>query len=61
MKPIFMEAIHVLKLQLEKFKNYFDENRETLSNEKFLNKCLKKELKFYIFLLKHQTPFIKMN
>ena len=38
MKPIFMEEIHVLKLQLEKFKNYFDENRETLSNEKLLNK-----------------------
>ena len=61
MKPIFMEEIHVLKLQLEKFKNYFDENRETLSNEKFLNNCLKKELKFYIFLLKQQTPFIRMN
>ena len=56
-----MEEIHVSKLQLEKFKNCFDENRETLSNEKLLNKCLKKELKFYIFLLKQQTPFIKMN
>lgn len=40
MKAIFLDEIHELKLQLEKFKNSFEGNGGTLSEEKLSDKYL---------------------
>ena len=50
MKAIFVNEIHGLKLGLEKFKSYFEENGETLSDDKLSDRYLIMELKFQIFL-----------
>ena len=40
MKAIFLDEIHELKLQLEKFKKFFKGNGGTLSDEKLSDKYL---------------------
>lgn len=55
MKAIFVNEIHGLKLGLEKFKSYFEENGETLSDDKLSDRYLIMELKFQIFLQEQQN------